>query len=520
LRLAGRTIGISRGELGVLAGLAVWGLAPVVLMAVHAQRAGLQLTGADGPIGADQLQYLAWARSAGEHGLAANLFDLAPATHVFAQPLFSLTGFLWRLGLPLQVAYLLWKPVAVIVLFAGALMWSRRFFGTLPGRRLAALGLSLFFFTPFAWLAAWASLGSPTTRGNLLQVAGELFPAGELWGYLPSAVAVALVPLSLLAVERGLSRDGERPARTALTIGAVAALLASWLHPWQGVVLLLILGGLMLWGERRDWPRLAIPVAAAALPLLYYLLLSRLDSAWELAARNELVPRLPIVVLLVGLGPPLLIAALGMRRPTPELAERGLHLWIPASLVTYFVLGSFPSHALESISLPLAVLAVRGWSSLKLPRVAGPLAVLAVTVPGMAYEVRAFRNVARSPVQEYYLTASEARALNWVAGHAPPGGVLAPTLFAILVPSQTGRAVWVGHEFWSRDYRFRARAAEALFDGTLSASQARALVLASGARLLISDCAHRLDLEPLLGPIVAAPQRFGCATVYEVRPAR
>ena len=35
---------------------------------------------------------------------------------------------------------------------------------------------------------------------------------------------------------------------------------------------------------------------------------------------------------------------------------------------------------------------------------------------------------------------------------APPGGVLAPTPFAAVVPARTGRAVWVGHGYWSQDY--------------------------------------------------------------------
>jgi hypothetical protein len=480
----------SRAEIAVLGALAVWGLAPVILMIVHALAAHARLTGADGPIGADQLQYLSWARDGGSHGLASNLFDLSPNAHVFAQPLFTLSGLLWRLGLPLQLAYLLWKPVAVVALFLGARAWSGRFFPTQPAARMAASILTLFLFTPITALAAWATIGSAGTRSNLLQVAGELFPAGELWGYLPSALAVA----------------------------ALGGMLVSWLHPWQGVTLLLILAGLAVWGGRRDWPLLGIPALATLLPLVYYLLLSRLDSAWKLAAHNELVPRLPAGVLLAGLGPLILVAALGYRRPAADPGERALLLWIPAGLLTYLIVDSFSSHALESLSIPIAVLAVRGWERLRLPPAANVLAVAAVTLPGMAYDARAFRNVANSPIQEYYLSPSESRALDWVANSAPPGGVLAPTLFANAVPSQTGRSVWVGHQFWSRDYPARSRAAEALFDGRLSSLQARILVLDSGARVLIGDCAHSLDLEPALRPILAATHRFGCATVYVVKP--
>jgi hypothetical protein len=510
----------SRAEIAVLGALAVWGLAPVILMIVHALAAHARLTGADGPIGADQLQYLSWARDGGSHGLASNLFDLSPSAHVFAQPLFTLSGLLWRLGLPLQLAYLLWKPVAVVALFLGARAWSGRFFPTQPAARMAASILTLFLFTPITALAAWATIGSAGTRSNLLQVAGELFPAGELWGYLPSALAVALMPLALLATERALVRGrlSSSSDRRSVSVAALGGMLVSWLHPWQGVTLLLILAGLAVWGGRRDWPLLGIPALATLLPLVYYLLLSRLDSAWKLAAHNELVPRLPAGVLLAGLGPLILVAALGYRRPAADPGERALLLWIPAGLLTYLIVDSFSSHALESLSIPIAVLAVRGWERLRLPPAANVLAVAAVTLPGMAYDARAFRNVANSPIQEYYLSPSESRALDWVANSAPPGGVLAPTLFANAVPSQTGRSVWVGHQFWSRDYPARSRAAEALFDGRLSSLQARILVLDSGARVLIGDCAHSLDLEPPLRPILAATHRFGCATVYVVKP--
>ncbi len=35
---------------------------------------------------------------------------------------------------------------------------------------------------------------------------------------------------------------------------------------------------------------------------------------------------------------------------------------------------------------------------------------------------------------------------------------MARTMFAVGVPAETGRAVWVGHQFWSRDYAARRAA--------------------------------------------------------------
>jgi hypothetical protein len=516
-----------RAQNALLAGLFVWGLAPIVLMIVHVVAAGGSLTGADGIVAGDQLQYLAWARDAGTHVLSSNLFELVPSAHVYAQPLFTASGLLWRAGIPLVAAYWLWKPVAVVVLFAGAARWSGRFFGRERGSRLAALTLILFLYAPLASLAQWTALGSQADRGNLGVVAGELFGAGDLWGYVPTAIAIGLMPLVFLESERALDPGGSR-RRSAVAGAAAAALVVSWLHPWQGVTLLVMLVALAVWaalareGQRRDLIALAAPAFATALPLVYYWLLSRFDSAWKLASHNELVPRAPVGVLLIGLGPLFALACAGARRPGRAPGERALLLWIPASLATYVTVGSFPSHALEGLSLPLGVMMVRGWNRLLASRrrfrlAAGALALGAVTLPGMAYDARSFRDAADRWSQGYYLSPPDAEALRWVESRAPRGGVLARTLFSLAVPSRTGRQVWVGHEFWSQDWASRTRIAAELFGGSLGAQTLRLVVLLSRARLVVSDCAVRTDLGPPLEPILASIRRFGCATVYVVR---
>ena len=98
--------------------------------------------------------------------------------------------------------------------------------------------------------------------------------------------------------------------------------------------------------------------------------------------------------------------------------------------------------------------------------------------------------------------------------------MLAPTPFAAVVPSQTGRAVWVGHGYWSRDYPARARQADVLFAGHMRTAVARSFVRSTGAKLLVSDCKHDADLTRKLRPLLASVHRFGCATVYVVAPAR
>jgi hypothetical protein len=524
----------SRGELVLLAALTAWGLLPIVLLLARAAALDARFTGADGLIGADgvlgadQLQYLAWIRDAGAHGLASDLFSLSPSGHVYLQPLFTISGALLHLGLSLPVAYLVWKPVAILAMFAAAVTWARRFFGDRLGERAAAVTLSLFLSAPLAALVSWTQSGPGPFRFQIYQLGGEMMAAGGLWGYVPGALAFALVPLALLAIERsldppmGTATRHNRPAGASrlLAAAAAASLVASWLHPWQGVTLILIFAGLAIVRRFQGWLRLLLPALAAAIPLGYYDLLSHTDSAWRLAARLEATPRFSAVVMLAALGPLALIAALGVRRPNGVVIEQALLLWVGACFLNYFVNESFPPHALQGLSLPLAILMVRGWDRLALPVVVGIAAIGLVTIPGLAYDARKFVRTARSSsFVQYYLPASDARALDWITDRAPAGGVLAPTPLALVVPSQTGRAVWVGHGYWSVDYFARSRRVDALVLGRMSPGRARAFVSATGASIVLEGCSDPADLGRMLGPLIASAHRFGCARVYVISRA-
>jgi hypothetical protein len=544
----------SRAEIVLLAALAAWGVFPLVLLLVHASQLHAQFTGADGLIGADgvlgadQLQYLAWARDAAAHGgLASDLFSFSGGGHVYLQPLFAITGWLYRLGLSLPVAYLLWKPVAIVAMFLAAVAWARRFFADRLAARAAVVVLCLFLYTPLAALFSWTQLGSSGPfRFQLYLLGNELLASDKLWGYVPSALGLALVPAALLAIERALDPDrggalarrelrrGGDSARRQLRRGAdtrplllaaAAALLASWLHPWQGITLILIFAGLAVLGRVRHWRALSVSAIAAALPLAYYYLLSHHDPAWHLASHYEVIPRLSALVLLAGFGPLALIAILGVRRPAGIVIEQALLLWVGACFVTYFINNSFAPHALQGLSFPWAILAVRGWDRLRravrLGRVAGAalgtVAIGLVTIPGLAYDARKFVRTADSSVVQYYLPTSDADALAWIDRHGPAGGVLAPTPFAAIVPARTGRAVWVGHGYWSPDYEVQARTADRLFGGRMSPRAAQTFVAATGATILVSDCRHRADLSRTLQPLLSSVQRFGCARVYVLK---
>ncbi|MFZ0088877.1 MAG: hypothetical protein WAL63_05200 [Solirubrobacteraceae bacterium] len=526
---------MSRAEFVLLAALAAWALFPLVLALIHAAEAHARFTGADGLIGADgvlgadQLQYLAWARDAGAHGgFASDLFSLSPSGHVYLEPLFAITGALFSLGVSLPVAYLVWKPIAIVILALAAVAWARRLFADQLAARAATVALSLFLCTPIAALFSWAQLGGSSRFGfNLYLLSDELLAANKLWGYVPSAIGLALVPVSLLAAERAVDPDvrpaagrrklGHGVVRSPLIVASLAAGFASWLHPWQGITLVLIFAGLAVLQRRRHPLALAAPAIAAALPLIYYYWLAHSDPAWQLAGQYEVISRFAPLVLLAGFGPLALIAILGLAPPGDDVIEQALLLWIAGCFVTYVVNSSFAPHALQGLSLPLAALIVRGGQRLRVAPALGLVVIGLLTVPGLAFDARKFVRTARSDVVQYYLPHSDADALDWVAHRAPAGGVLAPTPFAAVIPSQTGRAVWVGHGYWSRDYPARARAVDRLFGGRMSAAASRRFVAGTGASLLVSDCRHPADLTRTLGSSVRSVRRFGCARVYVLR---
>src|SRR2546423_13978460 len=152
-----RRLGLDRFELGVLTVLAASSLALLVPLLTR----GRPLSGSDGFFPADQLQYFAWIREAAHHGLIGNLFDLAPQHRVFLHPGYLISGALASVtGISYPLAYLLWKPLAVVVMFWGALLYVRRLLPAGPQRRVA-LVLVLFAVMAAAAVVALTHWGGP-----------------------------------------------------------------------------------------------------------------------------------------------------------------------------------------------------------------------------------------------------------------------------------------------------------------------------------------------------------------------
>ena len=523
---------IDRFDLGVLAALAAVSLA---FLLVIFERGGGIFAGWEGFVVADQGQYLAWVREAGDSFLIGNPFDLAPDTQVYLQPPLVVSGLLYKLGLSPSLAYLAWKPVGVLVLFWGARAYVRRTLGGVWARR-AALVLALFLAPP---LAALAPLWGGSGEGTFDFIAGEIWPAGQLWGYPFAAITIGLMPLVLLAAERRFADGvaGWAPGRYGALAG-VGAALASLMHPWQGATLAGIVGVAGLWhlrtesGDARRLAQALWPViAGAALPVVYFFLLSRLDTSWQFSEDNY---RTPLEFdgswrAAVSLAPLALPALLAYRRPARDLQERMLRVWVPVAALVYVLPSmSVRFHAFNGVSIPLAILAVGGlapWlerelSSGRRRRLLVTGAVVAVcavlTVPAAVDRVRSARGAVTLNAQPYHFEQGERDALQALEDAPGPGGVLTTETMGALVPESTGRETYVGSPSWTPDFGERAGFAASLLGGALAPAEAQRLLRATGARFVLADCRGRADLRAALGPLLATATHHGCATVYEI----
>jgi hypothetical protein len=514
-------------DLGVLAALAGLSFAVLSGLLLRTILQGGVISGADGYLVADPMQYLAWARQAGEHGLIANPYDLRDGPRAFLHPGLLISGGLYALGASPTLAYLAWKPVAVLVLFAGARGVVWRTLERRDDRRLA-LVLALFACSPVAAVVGWGRIGDNGVKLNFDFITGELWSGSYLWGYLFTAIAVGLLALGLLAYER--ARDGGSARRLALAAGL--GLLVAWLQPWQGVTLFLLLAAaeLICWrrtraGGRRAVARLAVVGAGVALPLVYYLLLSRLDPSWELAGQVNELPRWPWWVLLLGPLPLALPAVLAYRLPARDFAGVAIRAWPLAALVVYFQpAGTFPFHAFQGLAIPLAVLGVGALRAYlgERPVPLRPVLVALVVLVGIgtAYRVAEMQDAVHYGRQPFFLEPGEHDALRHLDRTHEAGGVLAPVYMGILVPPYTGRETYIGAGSWVPDFDRRLTEMEDLFAGLMPSAQAAALVRRSGARFLLADCHGRADvarLERLFAGFTEPPRRFGCAAVWRVR---
>jgi hypothetical protein len=517
--------------LATLAVLSMW-FGGALYLRIH--HLGLHWTGTDGLFIGDQMQYLGWIRDAAHNLRIGNPFRIESSPQIFVHPGLAISGVLTRLGLSPAWSYFVWKPVAVLGLFFGVRAYVHRL---VIGKwaRLAALALALFGLSLMQDLHR-VGIGNSLSAFYDRVLGLEMWPILYLWGYPFTALAVALIPITLLLAERARTRG-------AVPWGAAAgALFCSWLQPWQGATLVVVLAVTEMVLSRRSHQRPAwrsgVPLVAGVAPLIYYQLLGHLDSGWHLAGQVNrgagptwwLVPffLVPIVI----------IALAEFLRPAPNYQDISLRTWLVAAVSLYLIssyspLGTYPPHFFQGLSIPIAIMTVRvltgvspGWRHTVAISALGAILIVCVGVR----VVREIGNDTNATVQGQIQTApvgalaqpfgiepAEARALDYLDHASTPGGVLSRVYLGQTVPGLTGRRTWVGIGSWTPEFQQRVVMADQLFSGAMSPAQARDFVKGTGARFVLSDCSSKADLGRVLTSMVAHAHHFGCATVYQLR---
>ena len=306
-----------------------------------------------------------------------------------------------------------------------------------------------------------------------------------------------------------------------------------WLQPWQGGTLVLVL----LRGRGAD---LAARARAArrrccsrcpprrCCPALYYAVLERTDAAWELAGRvnaagTQATWSWPWWAVVLTLAPLALPAALAYRLPARSWQERAVRVWPLAALAVYLApVGTFPYHAFQGATIPLAVLAVQGVTTRLAaaaprrrdrvpprdgrPRHDPPLRGRASTPSAPPATLLRLRRRAAGARRARVRPAPRRRARACLRRPHDP------------VPHRAARSTSArcrGRRSGCGACARRTR----LFEGSTGAGGgAQELARRSGARFVFVDCRPGLrDLRRCSARSIARARSFGCATLYELR---
>ena len=209
---------------------------------------------------------------------------------------------------------------------------------------------------PASWLVAWSNWGGNPRQYTFDFISGEMWSGQYLWGYLMTAIAVFLMPLVLLAHERGRTGWAAAGALLVVLAAAVAGRDARADRPRRR-------GLAAAPRAPRDARRRRRHRAARRSTTS---LLGRYDPAWELAGKSNAAGAMPewswpwwaVALTIAPLAVP---AVLAYRLPADGWQEKAVRVWPLAALVVYLLpFGTFPYHSFQGLAIPLSILAVQG----------------------------------------------------------------------------------------------------------------------------------------------------------------
>jgi hypothetical protein len=412
-----------------------------------------------------------------------SLYTPEPHRKVWIHTLYILLGHLVRLtGLPVLVVYHSARTVCGLLLLLVVDRFASLFLEQPPVRwttfLLVALSSGLGWLTEILW---------PTLPGGISPI--------DFWlvdGYTFLAILTfphfTLAWTALLAAFWSALSYLDQPRRRYLLIGGIAALIATNIHPTLALMMGSVLAayGVVLWlVERRfpgRWVISGLPIGLGAGVIVVYLLLAfRADPV--LASYGQAIMQSPPpLYYVVGYGLVGPLAVVGGVDVVARRDRRGgfLIIWVAAAFVLAYAPLNMQRRLVESVHIPLCLLAAVGLHSRVLPalarsRLAQRLARLGYAKQRTTWLVRSLLIVltwlsslylvgsacmavaARPP--DLFHSADQIAAFDWLRDNMDQDDVLLSAYrTGNLVPAWTARRVFVGH--WSESVNWPEREAQ------------------------------------------------------------
>lgn len=289
------------------------------------------------------------------------------------------------------------------------------------------------------------------------------------------------ISLSLFLLAIGLFWRGiEIKKYKLLILGSVSAFLMSFFHPYSFLTLIVIFFsyGIFYWLKNNSIKYFKI---------LIYLVLS--GAVWFLVIGKSLIenPGFSGLIQQVQRSPAPLLAVLGWGVLFP-LTLTGLFsksdskeddffkFWLIFGWMIIYLPFGFQRLLIRGLWFPLVILAVKSLSLLtkKLSLNYFSLAVIIIVICSPTSLYTFFRRLNEGPENRWiYLSADEGEAINYLRLKGrDEQGVLASYRIANLIPAQSTKRVWAGHEFQTPNFSSRIREVNRFFSGTMTDDEA------------------------------------------------
>jgi hypothetical protein len=268
---------------------------------------------------------------------------------------------------------------------------------------------------------------------------------------------------------------------------AFGVAVLSVISPFGVVIIILILGGQILWQViSRETPKelvvYSLIILVFGLPMLfYYLWVTNTDPFLRQWNSQNLTPSPPVWDLLLSLAPPIVFGIWGIfryqkcERQQRNTKIRSLITWAVLSfLLVYFPFG-LQRRFMMGLYVPISGLAALGIESMVDKPGRYRLLTMGIMVFALPTNLiilaTSFLGISTHD-QSIYLNSSEYKTLTWIEENTDSDAlILAGPEMGLFIPAHTGRRVLYGHPFETVNAEEEELLVQSFFGGSLSETQ-------------------------------------------------